>query len=65
MLAGIAIAPAFMAQVIEIDKSSSASTFSESAKHARRLMRLNRRLQKRLLGLVERAGLDKDILIFK
>jgi hypothetical protein len=34
-------------------------------KHARRLMRLNRRLQKRLIGIVAQAGLDKDILIFK
>ena len=34
-------------------------------KHARRLMRLNRRLRKRLIGIVEQAGLDKEILIFK
>jgi hypothetical protein len=33
--------------------------------HARRLLRLNRRLQKRLIGIVERAGLDKDVLVFK
>ena len=34
-------------------------------KHARRLMRLNRELRKRLIGIVEQAGLDKDILVFK
>ena len=34
-------------------------------RHARRLMRLNRRLQKRLIGIVKQAGLEKDILIFK
>jgi hypothetical protein len=34
-------------------------------KHARRLMRLNRQLRKRLIDIVEQAGLDKDILIFK
>ena len=34
-------------------------------KHARRLMRINKRLQKRLIGIVEQASLDKDILIFK
>ena len=33
--------------------------------HARRLMRLNRELRKRLIGIVEQAGLDKDILVFK
>jgi hypothetical protein len=34
-------------------------------KHARRLMRLNRRLQRRLLGIVERGGVNKDVLVFK
>jgi len=34
-------------------------------KHARCLIRINRRLQKRLIGIVEQAGLDEDILIFK
>jgi hypothetical protein len=34
-------------------------------KHARRLLRLNKRLRERLLTLIERAGLEKDVLIFK
>jgi len=36
-----------------------------NAKHTRRLIRLNRRLRKRFLALVERAGLDPDVLILK
>jgi len=34
-------------------------------KHARHLMRLNRRLRKRLVEIVEGAGLDTDMLMFK
>jgi len=34
-------------------------------KHARRLVRLNSRLRRRAIAVVERAGLDKDLLIFK
>jgi len=34
-------------------------------KHARRLMRLNGRLRRRLLRLVEREGLNGEVLIFK
>jgi hypothetical protein len=34
-------------------------------KHARRLMRLNRGLRKRLVGIVEGARLNNDILFFK
>jgi hypothetical protein len=36
-----------------------------SMKHARRLLRLNTRLRKRVLRIVERAGLDKSVLVFK
>ncbi len=36
-----------------------------NSKHARRLVRLNNRLRKRVIAVVERAGLDKDVLIFK
>jgi uncharacterized membrane protein YccC len=38
---------------------------ADRPQHARRLMRLNTRLRERLIGIVERAGLDKDILVFK
>ena len=34
-------------------------------KHARCLIRINRRLQKRLIGIVEQADLDKGVLVFK
>lgn len=34
-------------------------------KHARRLMRLNRSLKRRLLRLVKQAGLQSSVLIFK
>ncbi len=34
-------------------------------KHARRLVRLNSRLRRRVIAIAERAGLDKDVLIFK
>jgi len=36
-----------------------------SFKHARRLMRLNRALRRRLVRLVEQAGLSASVLIFK
>lgn len=34
-------------------------------RHARRLMRINRRLRQRLLRRVQSAGLNSDVLIFK
>jgi len=34
-------------------------------KHARRLMRLNRSLKRRLVELVQKAGLEASVLIFK
>jgi len=40
-------------------------TERRNTKHARRLMRLNNRLRKRFLRIVERAGLNADVLIFK
>jgi len=40
-------------------------TDRRNIKHARRLMRLNSRLRKRLVSIVERAGLNKDVLIFR
>ena len=40
-------------------------TGTRDAKHVRRLLRLNGRLRKRAVGLVERAGLSKDVLFFK
>ena len=33
--------------------------------HARRLIRLNSRLRRRVIAVVERASLNKDVLIFK
>ncbi len=33
--------------------------------HARRLLRLNSRLRKRFLAIVEQAGLDRSVLILK
>ena len=36
-----------------------------NAKHARRLMRLNRRLRKRFLAIVQKAGLNPDVLVLK
>jgi hypothetical protein len=40
-------------------------TDANSTKRVRRLLRLNGRLRKRAVGLVERAGLNKDVLFFK
>ena len=40
-------------------------TDRRNIKHARRLMRLNSRLRKRLIRVIERAGLNKDVLIFR
>jgi hypothetical protein len=40
-------------------------TDRRNIKHARRLMRLNSRLRRRAIAVVERAGLNKDVLIFK
>ena len=37
-------------------------TDARSTRHVRRLLRLNGRLRKRAVGLVERAGLNKDVL---
>lgn len=34
-------------------------------KHARRLLRLNKRLRQRLLKIAAAAGLDTDVLLFK
>jgi hypothetical protein len=34
-------------------------------KHVRRLMRLHGRLRRRFISIVEEAGLNKDVLIFK
>jgi hypothetical protein len=36
-----------------------------NTKHVRRLLRLNTRLRQRALGIIERAGLDKSVLVFK
>jgi hypothetical protein len=36
-----------------------------NAEHVRRLLRLNRLLRLRFLAIVDRAGLDKDVLICK
>jgi hypothetical protein len=40
-------------------------TDARSTRHVRRLLRLNGKLRKRAVGLVERAGLNKDVLFFK
>ena len=38
---------------------------TKGAKHVRRLLRLNGRLRKRAIRLVDRAGLSQDVLSFK
>ena len=40
-------------------------TDRRNVKHARRLVRLNSGLRRRAIGVIERAGLNKDVLTFK